>query len=153
MVWRHSFSRFTLVDVQRFARAEDGDDDGQADRGFRRGDDHHEENEDLSAKLMPVRREGDEGSGSRALSISSIDMKMVMMLRLMRNPQHAAGEQDGAQHEIVGKWDHLVLHLLAVRRWGPWLAGQHHGAHDGDQDQDRSDFKGQQEFVEEQIGR
>ena len=72
-----------LVDVERFARAEDGDDDGEADGGFRGGDDHDEEDEDLSGDRVPAMRERDEVRLT-ALSISSIDMKTEMTLRLMR---------------------------------------------------------------------
>src|SRR5437870_4517584 len=50
-----------LVDVERSACAEDGDDDGQAHGGLGSGDDHDEENEDLPRDLMPHVREGDEG--------------------------------------------------------------------------------------------
>ena len=40
------------------------------------------------------------------LSISSIDMKMVMMLRLIKKPGDAAGEQNPAQHQIIRKRNH-----------------------------------------------
>ena len=137
-----------MVDIERFACAVYGDDDGQPDRGFSGGDDHYEENKNLSGQLMPVRREGDERQ------IHAIQHQLDRHedgddVALDQESAHAAGEEDAAQHEIVRNRDHLVLHLLCGRaaRHG-WLAGQDHGTHDGDQDQDRSNFKGQQEFVE-----
>ena len=56
-----SFHQVDLVDVQGLARAEERDDDGEADGGLGRGDDHDEEDEDLAVDLVPHVGEGDEG--------------------------------------------------------------------------------------------
>src|SRR5687768_14215338 len=46
--------------VQRLAMPEERDDDGQADRGFRGGDGHHEKGDDLPVHVAQVATEGDE---------------------------------------------------------------------------------------------
>ena len=92
--------------------------------------------------VVPLMREGDEASGSRALSISSIDMKMVMILRLMRKPTTPMAEQHRAQERYQ--------EIRNQRSWALLLlARQRDGAQDGDQDQHGGDFERQQEVVEE----
>src|SRR5215469_11526886 len=59
------FQQVDLVHVERLARTEDGDDDGEAYGGFGGSDDHHKKDEDLSGDLVPHMREGDEGEVDR----------------------------------------------------------------------------------------
>src|SRR5579864_2571942 len=100
---------------------------------------------------MPVRREGNEGQ------VHTVQHQFDRHedgddVALNEESADTAGKEDAAQHEIVRNWDHLVLHLLCGSAAGDrWLAGKDHGTHDGDQDQDRSNFKRQQELVEKQL--
>src|ERR1019366_4982665 len=55
-----AFERIELVDGDRRARAEEHDEDRQADRRLGGGDGEDEEDEDLAAHVAEVVREGDE---------------------------------------------------------------------------------------------
>ena len=78
-----------------------------------------------------------------ALSISSMDMNTVMMLRRNRKPATPSAnrialsvryQESGIRRSVKRKRRHLV----------DLLSRQHDRAEDGDQDQDAGDFKRQQ---------
>src|ERR1022692_4913967 len=74
-----------------------------------------------------------------ALSINSMDMNTVTMLRFSRNPATPSTNRTALN---------IRYQLTGIIR--PPLA-QHHRAHDGHQDQHRGDFEGQQKFAEQQF--
>ena len=53
------------VDVDRVPLAEDGDEQGEADRGLGRGDRHDEEDDDLAGVRLELPRVGDQGEVRR----------------------------------------------------------------------------------------
>ncbi len=73
-----------------------------------------------------------------ALSISSMDMKTVMMLRRKMKPATPSVNKNSAQDQVPAQRDG------SVSAWSDFLSGEHDRAHDRDQDQDRGHFKGQQ---------
>ena len=74
-----------VLQIHRLLVAEDREDDGEPDRGFGRGDRHHEEHEDLAARR---RRRWAKATNVRftALSISSTHMKITIALRRISTP-------------------------------------------------------------------
>src|SRR5579871_752538 len=105
------------IDVERLARTEYGNDDGQSHRGFGRSHHHHEKDEDVSIERFELRREGHEGQ-VHAVQHELNGKKDGNDVALDKKTGHAAGEEDRAQHEIVGKRNHqsaLRCSLFAVR--------------------------------------
>src|SRR5439155_13970390 len=91
--------------VQGLACAIHGDDDGQADCSFGRGHDHYEEDKNLAAQRMPVRGK------SHERKIHAIEHELDGHedgddVALDQRPGHAAGKQDAAEDQVVGKGDH-----------------------------------------------
>src|SRR5215472_6812498 len=68
-------------------------------------------------------------------------MKMVMMLRFSKKPNTPSENRTALRIRYQERGTILVL-----------PPSQDHRAHDGDQDQHRGDFKGQEEIAEEQVG-
>jgi hypothetical protein len=90
-----------LVNVKGLARAIDGDDDSQPDGGFGCGDDHDEEDEDLSGDLMPHMREGDEGE------VNGVEHELNRHedgddVAFDKEAGDADGEEDGGEDQVVG---------------------------------------------------
>src|SRR5208283_156174 len=127
------------VHVKSFARAEYGNNDGQANSSFSGGHHHYEEHEDVTIKRLQLGREGDEGE-VHAVQHQLDGKKDGNDVALDEKSSNATGKQNPAQDEVVGKRDHLFL-----------PPRQHDGAHDGDQDQDRGDFERQQVIAKEQA--
>src|SRR5215470_6362511 len=75
-----------------------------------------------------------------ALSISSTDMKMVMMLRLSRKPSTPSENRIALKIRYQESGTISALPL-----------SEHHRAHDGDQNQHRGDLKRQQKILEQQM--
>src|SRR3954464_7953589 len=107
--WRLSFIRSELeqvhlVHVQRLAGAEDRNDDGEADGGFRGRYDHHEKDEDLAVELLPLVGERDEGKIHRVQH--QLDRhERGDDVALEQEPGDAAGEEHRAEHEVPGDGD------------------------------------------------
>src|SRR5579871_2940213 len=98
------FHQVDLIDVQGLACTEDSNDDGQADGGFRSGDDHDEEDEDLSGDLVPHVREGDEGK------VDGVEHQLNGHedgddVALDEERRDAGGKEDGGKDEVVGDRD------------------------------------------------
>jgi hypothetical protein len=102
---------------------------------------------------VPLVGEGDKGKID-ALSMSSIDMKTVMRLRLMRKPTtpsenstalssryQESGTSCEKRNSLGGRPFPFSLRGLRGR------AGQRNRAENRDEDEHRGDFKGQQQFV------
>src|SRR5450631_1855574 len=78
-----------------------------------------------------------------ALSISSIDMKSVMMLRRNKNPATPSTNNTALRMRYQDKGTPVMsIHFLSR---------QHDGADDCDQDQYRGHFEGQQVSREERL--
>src|SRR6476469_4149911 len=75
-----------------------------------------------------------------AFSINSIDMKMVMMLRLSRKPSTPRQKSTALRIKYQESGTMLAL-----------LPSQHHRTHDRNQDEDGGDFKRQQEIAEQEA--
>ena len=85
------FQRGQVLDVRRLPGAVERDDEGQADRDFRRRHGDDEKHEHLAvvvgqARRITLKREKATSARLAALSISSSDMKMTMMLRRRITP-------------------------------------------------------------------
>ena len=105
----HSFAselhQVDLVDVECGAGAEDGDDDGQAHSGFRGGDHHDEEDEDLSFDGVPLVGEGHEGE------IDGVEHELDGHedgdeAALDEEADDSKGKQERREDEIPGNRDH-----------------------------------------------
>src|SRR4051812_43740971 len=75
-------------------------------------------------------------------------MEMVMMLRRMRNPTTPQENKIALSTRYQAMGTALVSPAFTLALLPP---RQHNGAHDGDEDQHRRDFEGQQEVAEQQA--
>src|SRR3954470_12139289 len=77
--------------------------------------------------------------------MSSMDMNVVMMLRLNRNPATPQANSTA----LSTRYQEMGTAFI----WrSPFLSARENDrAHDGDEDEHRSDFEGQQEVAEEQA--
>ena len=133
-----------LVHGEPAAEPEDGHDDGEADRHFRRRHAHHEEHEDLPLGRAVPLAEGDEGE------VGGVE-------------HHLDGHED---HERVAPDEHARARPMLKRtadsadvvglghHAGSGLPlGQRQHAHDGDEQQDGGDLEREQVVGEEQRAR
>src|SRR5262245_23465252 len=100
---------------------EQGNEDGQADGGLRRGDGHHEKDEDQSVELMKLPGVGDESQVHRVHHQLNGHEDGDAVLA----GQHAAdadGEQDGAQDQEPVRRDHDCVALRPLRIKAPTMA-------------------------------
>src|SRR5260370_26455502 len=99
------FHQVDLVNVECLARAEEGDDDGEADGGLGCGYDHHEEDEDLALDLVPQMGEGDEGQ------VDGVEHQLDRHedgddVALDEERCDADGEEDGGEDQVVSDGYH-----------------------------------------------
>src|ERR1017187_7743421 len=127
------------IHIQGLAGTEYRDDDGQSHGRFRGSHYHHEEHENVTVERLELRGEGNEGKID-AVQHQLNRLKNGDDVALDQEACNSTAKQDRAQHQIVGKRDHL---LLPPR--------QDYGAHDGDQDQQRRHLERQQEVAEQQT--
>src|ERR1700678_113767 len=126
------------IDIQRLARAEYGDDDGQTHRSFGRGHHHYKEHENLPIQRPQLRGERHKRQ-VHTIQHQLNGKKNRDDIALDEKPGNAARKQNRAQHQVIGQRNHLFL-----------PPRQHNRAHDGDQDQHRSNLERQEVIAEEQ---
>src|SRR5581483_4472964 len=78
-----------------------------------------------------------------AFNISSIDIKMVMMLRRLMKPAMPIAKSTALRIRYQERGTEVILVDL--------LSAEHDGADERDQDQNRDDFEGEQIIGEEQT--
>src|SRR5579885_118019 len=129
------FHRVDIFDLQGRPVLENGQNDRQPHGRFRRRHHHHEEREQVSVHLLQLVRKGDEGQ---------VDGVQHQLNRHEHGddiaPEQETGHTQREQHRAErqkprnGYFRHLV----------DFLSGEHDRAQNGDQDQQRRHFKGQQ---------
>src|SRR5215204_371987 len=95
-----------VVNVERFAVTEDGDDDAEADGGFGGRDRHHDEDEELPRHVTEVTGEGDERQ------VDGVEHQLdahehLDGVALDDDADHPDGEQHGRERQIPGQRNHL----------------------------------------------
>src|SRR5512135_2868006 len=107
------------IGIQSFACTEYRNDDGQSNGGFRGGDHHDKEDEDLTAQGVPVRGERHEAQ------VHGVEHQLDRHedrddVALDEKAEYAAGEEDRAEREIVRKRNHWLS--LRARTTAPMIA-------------------------------
>ena len=97
-----------------FAGTEDGDDDGEADGGLCRGDDHDEEDEDLALYPIPHVGEGDEGE------VDGVEHELDRHedgddVALDQEGADAGREEEGGEDQVPGDGDTGVIGYCSFR--------------------------------------
>src|SRR5665647_1069927 len=141
-----------IVDVNGAAVAEDGHDQSQSHRHFRRGHGQDKEHEHLAVHGLEVIGKADEGQvdGVEHHFDAHIDDQGVAP---NQDSDHPQGEQGHAQGQVILDRDYHNRSPLEILRPSLQLAfRQDHGPDDGHQEQDRRDFEGQQIVGEQAPG-
>src|SRR5690606_28425307 len=112
---RSTLQRVDLGDVDRAPVAEQGDQDGQADRGLRRGHGQDEEHEDLPGGIAELAREGDEIDVHREQQQLDAHQQDDHVLPVQEDAGDADAEQHRAKQEVMAEGQALreQLHQLA----------------------------------------
>src|SRR5215204_4106956 len=95
-----------VVDVERFAVTEDGDDDAETHGGFGGRDRHHDEDEELPRHVAEVTGEGDERQ------VDGVEHQLdahehLDGVALDDDADHADGEEHGREREVPRQRNHL----------------------------------------------
>src|SRR6187455_1869631 len=101
--------------------AEEGDDEREADGGFRRRNGHHEKDDDLSVDVAVVTAEGDEGQvhGVQHDLDREQDRDQVAA---QEDAGHAEREQYGRDDQVVAERNHCGCSSFRARTTAPTIA-------------------------------
>src|SRR5688572_28113006 len=134
-----------FVHIACGAIAEETDDDGKCQADFRRGDGDYEHGEDCAGDLFWIEVGGERNEVQTYSVQHELDGKQDQhRITAGQDAIDTKGEDNGAKHEVIFEWHHVLLALL--------LPSEDDGPNKGYQQQSGGDHEGCAEVREQLFG-